>query len=308
MFSPEEVPIWDESRDFPRELRYEKVHVQTDRDAAISVPAADAVVFRAAGDTDLDVLRNWIGDDWSPRSVSATAKNFPWLVRADYTEPLRLEDRTDVDVVGELAALARHYPFKGQGYDKRMLRQVAELNALVGQPRDGTNTLKTWLELALEVKAHIETRTALDKIGGDISLFLHELSEKNALWHADPTHRRVFSRHWTPYRALEFMTREATTKSGVVESIRELLEAVFSGNLESTALTKQGLTTQSSLWNWTRYRLLEVWSEGAELRKCEGCGEFFLQRRCNQTHCHSRCRRRAFGVRQRGDMSEKVTP
>ena len=304
-FGPEDVPIWDESRGFPADrFRHIKLHVVDD---AALVPdlvkgfqkGLEDVVVRKEGDTDLEILRKWIGEDWTPQPIYSGRDGFPELVKADYTQPLWSEDRTDVDIVGELAAIARHYPFLGGTgeYDKRLLREVAALNALVGQPRGGTNRLKTWLELALQVRAHFKARTLLDDAGGDIGRFLYELGERDQNWRTNSESQRIFSRYFSPYSGLIFATRGVRTREDVISAMYED-RRMYIGRLEGAILYKQSIAIQVSLWDWAQYRVLEVWSEGADLRACAGCGRHFLARRRGQKHCHPRCRVRAFDLRR----------
>ena len=156
--SPDEVPVWDCSRDYPLELPdgyLTDYHFATMNEL---LDEYDVIGIQNDVPIDLKYMRLIArAPGWSP--WSPPFEGYPRLVRANYVDYLELRDCSGIDIINPLAQLLRHAP---KPYGKQVLDEVAALNAMVGPVNDPReNTLASWLKLAQEVKAHLMVRRIL---------------------------------------------------------------------------------------------------------------------------------------------------
>ena len=273
--SPEEVPIWDTSRGFPRDT-----------------PLMPFTVTRPA--SDLEVLRALLDDDsWVPSAPPEVG--YPRLVRANYTDPalpcgrdqtekIQASKHAEADILNRLVRLLRK-----DSPDKWTMNAVLELHAAVGPVNrggKGDTSLESWLNLARLVKAHMTARNVLDLWG--LSAMQEKAESESQEW------KREYGMEYNPYGTI------ASTSSGVPNKRAFLLKMLelASGRIGRVEIVtdadtlNDALLTTTPLYNWVNYRIGDIWEPSAKVAECEACSNLFLPGRRGRYYCDGACRKR----------------
>lgn len=334
--SPDEVPPWDISRDFPLVSGLDQLHPfdYLGRPGRFSADPEDLEVLRALIRGHVDYSHR--AETWEP--LSPPAEGYPRLVRADIEHCVVPRNRTNEDVIGDLAPLAKHILAWRSGKPvKALKRRLIELNAKYGAPhgwKGNLNTLEVWLQLAAEVEVHLRAMHEFKTLGYE--LMLEELKHE----YANLERQRVPNKA-ARARALA----EARRKHGTLvvidpfahmiadldrvdwfkqSSIRTLLIAAQEAEGDARLFRKRvadrlyntislevtlspwGITTHESLSFWAFHKLSQMWRHGVEVKTCEVCGSFFPPTRRDARYCRrGSCADKRYRTSEKGDAARK---
>ena len=318
--SPDEVPPWDVSRDFPKEVGagYKGRPQPEDpyKVEELRLYLCDHVDYKNHTET------------WEP--TPAPKSGYPRLVRASVKMmPLDQGYHQNDDVIGALAPLAKYIqPWRENKPVKVLKKKILELANLYGPPGEANqNTLEAWLGLITFVDVHLST--LLDfKLNG-LEMMLGKLRDKcdelenlkvvdedatrRARKHAE--RKRDLSKYpfsaapiimlkdLDPIQHLEFgYTKEllssykltATGKHSAQSYRTEVADNLF--NLFNLLIEQRdwdhqvkfapwGTILKCPLKSWVVFKMSKLWRDEKPVKVCPVCGTLFLNTHANQKYC-----------------------
>lgn len=339
---PEDVPVWDVSRDFP---------------LAVSMERAP----RFSMGSQLELLRYLLkvghveykdtAASWEPLPApdkEEKPSHYPRLVRATLDRSFYGYFRTKENVLKDIGEVAKENyvsAWRAGKPTKVLKNKILELNKKYGSPYNPEdNTLENWLKLIVKVQIHTQA-FGFYRNGGITGLHQYLMDKKEKI-----EAKRVVDEIATA-RAMEldrtspagepspessnrtFDIRLPVLRQDIDEvEFAELLEinkmltamqsamqsddgdnAAFrrqvANNLYSTfnlkvSLTADGIIAKAGLGFWVSHKLSEKWLHKGKAKACATCRKVFTPKRSDNLYCSDACKEAKYRASPKGRATQ----